>query len=86
MLRCSTTESETLRCKIYYEVYITRFLHTARTSNVDSVIFVNRIREMVSFELGKEIEENALRLVTSVTCLLMVASVMARDDLIKMAC
>ena len=41
---------------------------------------------MVSFELGQEIEENALRLVTSVTCLLMVASVMARDDLIKMAC
>ena len=65
---------------------MTRFLHTIRISNVDSVMFVNRIREMVSFELGKEIEKNSLRLVTSVKCLLMVASVMARDDLIKMAC
>ena len=30
--------------EIYYEV-----LHTARISNVDNVMFVNRIREMVSF-------------------------------------
>ena len=30
-------------------------LHTARISNVDCVMFVNRIRGMVSFELGKEI-------------------------------
>ena len=29
-------------------------LHTARISNVGSVMFVNKIREMVSFELGKE--------------------------------
>ena len=42
--------------ELYYEVHVTRVLHTARISNVDSVIFVNRIREMARFELGKEIE------------------------------
>ena len=42
--------------EFYYEVHVTRVLHTARISNVDSVIFVNRIRQMVRFELGKEIE------------------------------
>ena len=39
---------------------------TARISNVDSVMFVNRIREMESFELGKEIKEDVFRLVMSV--------------------
>ena len=29
-----------------YKVRMTRVLHTARISNVDSVMFVNRIREM----------------------------------------
>ena len=52
--------------EVYYEVHMTRVLHTARISNVDSVMFVNRIREMVSFELGKEIEKDVFRLVTSV--------------------
>ena len=44
--------------EVYYEVriHITRVLHTARISNVDSVMFVNRIRQMISFELGKEIK------------------------------
>ena len=40
--------------------------NTVRTSNVDSVMFVNRIREMASFELGKEIKKDIFRLVTSV--------------------
>ena len=40
--------------EVYYEVHITRVLHAARISNFDSVMFVNRIREMVSFVLGKE--------------------------------
>ena len=35
-------------------------------SNVDSVMFIDRLREMVSFVLGKEIEKDAFRLVTSV--------------------
>ena len=35
--------------EVYYEVHMTRVLHTARISNVDNVMFVNRIREMVSF-------------------------------------
>ena len=52
--------------EVYYEVHMTRVLHTARISNVDSVMFANRIREMVSFELGKEIEKDVFRLVTSV--------------------
>ena len=43
--------------EVYYEVHMTQVLHTARISNVDSVMFANRIREMVSFELGKEIEK-----------------------------
>ena len=52
--------------EVYYEVHMTRVLHTFRISNVDSVIFIDRLREMVSFVLGKEIEEDAFRLVTSV--------------------
>ena len=36
-------------------------LHTVRISNVDSVMFVDRTREMVSFELGKETEKDAFR-------------------------
>ena len=36
--------------EVYYEVITTRILHTAKISNVDSVMFVYRIREMVSFE------------------------------------
>ena len=52
--------------EVYYEVHMTRVLHTARIGNVDSVIFVNTIREMVSFELGKEIDKDVFRLVMSV--------------------
>ena len=52
--------------EVYYEVHMTRVLHTARISNVDSVMFIDRLREMVSFVLGKEIEEDAFRPVTSV--------------------
>ena len=52
--------------EIYYEVHMTRVLHTARISNVDSVMFIDRLREMVSFVLGKEIEKDTFRLVTSV--------------------
>ena len=52
--------------EVYYEVHMTRVLHTARISNVDSVMFIDRLREMVSFVLGKAIEEDAFRLVTSV--------------------
>ena len=40
--------------------------NTVRISNVDSVMFVNRIREMVSFELGEEIKKDVFCLVTSV--------------------
>ena len=38
--------------EIYCVVHMTRVLNIARISNVDSVMFVNRI-EMVSFELVK---------------------------------
>ena len=40
--------------KVYYKVLMIHVLHTARISNVGRVMFVNKIREMVSFELGKE--------------------------------
>ena len=40
--------------EVYYKVLMIHVLHTARISNVGSVMFVNKIREMVSFELGKE--------------------------------
>ena len=33
------------------------WIPTARISNVDGVMFVNRTRKMVSFELGEEIEK-----------------------------
>ena len=41
-------------------------LLTARISNVHSIMFVNRLTEMVSFELSEEIEKDVLCLVTSV--------------------
>ena len=44
---------------------MTRVLHNARISDVDSSMFVNRIRKMVSFELGKEIRKD-VRLVPSI--------------------
>ena len=52
--------------EVYYKGYMTCVLHTARISNVDIVTFVNKIREMVSFELGKEIEKVVFCPVTSV--------------------
>ena len=52
--------------EVFYEVHMRRVLHTARIGNVDSVIFVNTIREMVNFELGKEIDKDVFRLVMSV--------------------
>ena len=57
---------ETMVSEVYYEVHMTRVLHTARIGNVDSVIFVNTIREMVSFELGKELDKDVFRLVMTV--------------------
>ena len=57
---------ETMVSEVYYEVHMTRVLHTARIGNVDSVIFVNTIREMVNFELGKELDKDVFRLVMSV--------------------
>ena len=36
--------------EVYYEVHMRRVLHTARIGHFD----LNRIREMVSFELDKE--------------------------------
>ena len=52
--------------ELYYEVHITRMLRTARISNVDGVLYVDRkIREMVGFELSKEKKKDVFRLVTS---------------------
>ena len=67
-LWCSTTERQRLYGERgpLWSSHLKCILHTARISNVDSVMFVNRIREMASFELGKEIKEDVFRLVMSV--------------------
>ena len=33
---------DSMASEVYYEVHMTRVLHTARISNVDSVMFVDR--------------------------------------------
>ena len=43
-LRCSTIEQRLRVSEVYYEVHMTRVLHTARISNVDSVMFVEHAR------------------------------------------
>ena len=48
--------------EVYYEVLITRVLHTSRISNVDSVMFFMEIVEMLSFELGEEDSTWGLRI------------------------
>ena len=42
---------------------MTRAQLTAEISDVESLMFVNKIREMVSFELSKEIEKDVFLLV-----------------------
>ena len=58
-LWCSTTEPQRLYGErgLLRSSYMTRILHTARISDVGSVMFVNRIRKIVSSELGKEKRE-----------------------------
>ena len=51
--------------EVYYKIHMTHML-TARISFVNSIMFVNGVREMVSFELGKEIEKDLFCLFTSV--------------------
>ena len=46
----SHRDTETVS-EAYYEVHMTRVLHTARIRNVGSVMFAKRIIEMVSFEM-----------------------------------
>ena len=61
VLRCSTTEPQ----RLFSErglLQRTRVLHTARISNVDSVVFLIEIVEMVSFELGEEDSSWGLRI------------------------
>ena len=50
---------------VYYKVLMTCVLHTARISNVDSIMFFDRKVEMVNFELGVEFRKMFFRLVTS---------------------
>ena len=49
---------------------MTRAQHTAGISDVESLMFVNRVREMLIFELGKEIKEDVFLLVTKKLVLL----------------
>ena len=64
--RCSTTEPQ----RLYGERGLLRSSHdmhpnTARISNVDSIMFVIRLKEMVSFEFSMETEKDDFCLVTS---------------------
>ena len=45
---------------------VTPILDTARIRDVDSVMFLSRIRKMVGFKLSRETEKDVFRLVTSV--------------------
>ena len=45
------SHKDTSMSEVYYEVLMTRVLHTARISNVDSVMFVDRSNNMISFAL-----------------------------------
>ena len=46
--------------ELYYADHVTRVLHTARISNVESVMFVDRNkRDVVSFQLGKDLLKSA---------------------------
>ena len=58
------SQQDSVVSKAYLED-MTHILHTARISNVQSIMFVNRLTEMVSFELSEEIEEDVLCLVMS---------------------
>ena len=44
--------------KIYYEAHMMRIPHTARISNVDSIMFVNRIKEKVMSLLMHKVSGN----------------------------
>ena len=42
-LLCSTSEpQDSTVSEVYFEVHLTRVLHTARIRNIDSVIFIDR--------------------------------------------
>ena len=56
------SHKDTSMSEVYYEVLITRVLHTARINNVDSVMFLIEIVEMLSFELGEEDSSWGLRI------------------------
>ena len=63
-LRCSATEPQ----RLHGERSLLRSSYDTIPayywiSNVDSVMFLDRTREMVSFELGKEIEKDVFSLV-----------------------
>ena len=51
--------------EVNYKIHMKHML-TARISFVNSIMFVNRVSKMVSFELGKEIEKVLFCLFTSV--------------------
>ena len=59
------SQQDSVVSKAYLED-MTHILHTARISNVHSIMFVNRLTEMVSFELSEEIEKDVLCLVMSI--------------------
>ena len=51
--------------EVYYKVHMTCVPCTATINDVNSVMFVNKIREMVNFELDNELEKDIFRLFMS---------------------
>ena len=43
------SQGDSVVSEIYYKVHMTHVLHTTKISNVNSLMFVNRIRGMESF-------------------------------------
>ena len=51
--------------EVYYKVHMTCVPCTATINDVNSVMFVNKIREMINFELDNELEKDIFRLFMS---------------------
>ena len=64
-LRCSTNDEPHVERGLLRSSYDTRPAY-CYDQQFNSVMFVNGIKEMASFELGKEIEKGVFRRVTSV--------------------
>ena len=65
-LRCSTNDEPHVERGLFRSSYSDTRPAYCQDQQFNSVMFVNGIKEMASFELGKEIEKGVFRRVTSV--------------------